>query len=406
MYRNSGSLGGYCTGTPGVTKNSEGKLEVFVRGGNGSLWTISQVEPNGGWSVWSDLRIGITGDPVPGIKKNGHTVVFYVNGIDIYYIEKSSAGNWSRPILFSRCNIGINQSGWVTPVLDYLDDGRLIVFFATGYYRIFQQIEDGRVWTAPVLLCEISSEGYLAPRFTVAKLDNNQFYLAIGVNEAMVGDETISDIFSGTISEVAQLAFAIQYTNDYPTGYISNLKLVKNREGRLEFFFGKENRIHHAGQYMGYSWGSNPHPQVMWRRESPLLGRNVVINNWCIGQNENGRIDILYAASSNASDNNLLVAMQSSGNIDVYGWSYYSSILEGVRGQPCVGKNEDGRLELFVVGSNSELLHAWQGEPNFWTDANRISSKYSLALPKEMFPIDRPRRPGTVKPNDPRPPKK
>ncbi len=50
-------------GTPSVgffgphvlSQNEDGRLEVFVKGKDGELWHIYQVEPNAPWSPWENL---------------------------------------------------------------------------------------------------------------------------------------------------------------------------------------------------------------------------------------------------------------------------------------------------------------------------------------------------------------
>ena len=57
------------TGDVAVSRNQDGRLEVFVRGEDNHLWHIWQLQPNGDWSDWEDMNtlraigIGFAGNP-------------------------------------------------------------------------------------------------------------------------------------------------------------------------------------------------------------------------------------------------------------------------------------------------------------------------------------------------------
>src|SRR5207245_1388493 len=53
------SLGGSLT----VGRNQDGRQEVFAVGGDGNVWQIWQTAPNGAWSNWAKLN-----HPPPGIR--------------------------------------------------------------------------------------------------------------------------------------------------------------------------------------------------------------------------------------------------------------------------------------------------------------------------------------------------
>jgi acylphosphatase len=45
-------------------------------------------------------------------------------------------------------------------------------------------------------------------------------------------------------------------------------------------------------------------------------------------------------------------------------WSGWNSLGGSLDGDPAVGTNKDGRVEVFVRGSDSALHHIWQTSPN------------------------------------------
>ncbi|MBI3184366.1 MAG: hypothetical protein HYZ28_19710 [Myxococcales bacterium] len=55
------SLGGFITSPPAVGRNSDGRLEAFARGGDGALWHLWQMEPSGGWGGWASLGGSLDG---------------------------------------------------------------------------------------------------------------------------------------------------------------------------------------------------------------------------------------------------------------------------------------------------------------------------------------------------------
>src|ERR1700733_10766125 len=91
------SLGGGITTNPCVSRNADGRLEVFARGTDNALWHIWQNSAGGGWSGWASLGGGITSDPAVGINHDGRLEAF-ARGTDnaLWHIWQNSAGGgWS-----------------------------------------------------------------------------------------------------------------------------------------------------------------------------------------------------------------------------------------------------------------------------------------------------------------------
>src|SRR5215831_2523580 len=74
-------LGGWFTGEPAVAKNTYGRLEAFVRGGDNSVWHSYQNTPGGTWSGWTSLSGQIISNPAVGVNSDG-TVEVFVLGTD------------------------------------------------------------------------------------------------------------------------------------------------------------------------------------------------------------------------------------------------------------------------------------------------------------------------------------
>jgi hypothetical protein len=81
-----------------------------------------------------------------------------------------------------------------------------------------------------------------------------------------------------------------------------------------------------------------------------------------VGTNADGRLELVAIAG----DGSLQHAWQTAPNS---GWSSWASLGSAGGGflsdaAPGISTNADGRLEIFVVASDSELYHAWQTAPN------------------------------------------
>ncbi|WP_218117423.1 hypothetical protein [Photorhabdus luminescens] len=80
------------TNKPAVSRNLDGRLEVFVRGADNALWHIWQTTPNSGWSDWQSLGNTITSNPAVYANADGRLEVF-VRGAD-YQCKCKSLSFW------------------------------------------------------------------------------------------------------------------------------------------------------------------------------------------------------------------------------------------------------------------------------------------------------------------------
>jgi hypothetical protein len=119
---------------PAIAQNADGRLEVFDRGPNGSVFHSWQQSPGGAWSNWTQLDSGILlNNLAVGVNTDGRLEVFGM-GLD--------EGLWHD---WQEC-AGCGWSGWFSleggllspPVVGRNADGRLEVF-AAG--------RDTAVWT-------------------------------------------------------------------------------------------------------------------------------------------------------------------------------------------------------------------------------------------------------------------
>ncbi|TXH69122.1 MAG: alpha/beta hydrolase [Lysobacteraceae bacterium] len=118
--------GGTLSSDIAVAMCIDGRLEIFARGADGSLWHAYQLAPNGAWSGWASMAVAMIEGSMPAVALNawGGLQVF-VRGPDnqIRYRRQTIDGGWgwTEP----RALLGIADSD---PVVAANADGTLCVF--------------------------------------------------------------------------------------------------------------------------------------------------------------------------------------------------------------------------------------------------------------------------------------
>lgn len=93
-FRDHGSI--YTQTYTSLVPNSDGRLEDFVLGADHNIWHVSQTTPSGYWTPWTPLFSGYTfsGQPVVGINADGRLEVFVrANDGTIYTAWETVAGS-------------------------------------------------------------------------------------------------------------------------------------------------------------------------------------------------------------------------------------------------------------------------------------------------------------------------
>ena len=139
-------------------------------------------------------------------------------------------------------------------------------------------------------------------------------------------------------------------------GIIGGVTVVSNVDGRLEVFgVGSDHQLHHMWQTSpngGWSsWGSLGWP---WPNTTIQIGDPRVVRN------ADGRLEVFLLGN----DQKIWHAWQTAPN---GGWGAWASLgsppVEIANGAPYVGSNADGRVEVFVTGSDGGIYHTWQTAP-------------------------------------------
>jgi acylphosphatase len=163
----------------------------------------------------------------------------------------------------------------------------------------------------------------------------------------------------------------------------SNPAVANNADGRLEVFLvGLDKQLHHR-------WQTAKNDSSKWSEGSPSL-----LNEWpddsAVAKNADGRLEVYIVGS----DEHLYHRWQTAPNSSV--WSVWTegnfttnwNSLGGqfsLRGRPAVAKNADGRLEVFMVWLDRRLYTTSQNVAN---DSTRNAWTSWNVLGGEQWPDD------------------
>jgi hypothetical protein len=144
-----------------------------------------------------------------------------------------------------------------------------------------------------------------------------------------------------------------------PSSAVSILSHVvgRNSDGRQELFALAEDGA------LWQKWQLTPNNGWSEWKSMGTPGSGITLSNqFTVGRNQDGRQEVFVLGS----DGNLWQIWQTAPN---GGWSDWGKLGQppvGIRHSDriTVGENEDGRQELFAVGGDDALWHIWQVAPN------------------------------------------
>lgn len=295
-----------------------GRLEVFARGRDASLYHLWQTAPGAGWSTWAGLS-GWIDSPVIGQNADGRLEVFVVGSDHALYHtwQTAAGGGWSG---------WAGLGGWIDQVsVGQNADGRLEVF-ARGrdlaLYHIWQ-LTAGGGWSGWAGL-----SGWIDNPVVARNADGRLEVFVIGSDHALYHNWQVSA--GGGWSGWRGLG-----------GWIDRLAVGQNRDGRLEVFArGRDSGLYHLWQVSpGGGW-------------SAWAGLGGWIDSPAVARNADGRLEVFVVGSDHA----LFHIWQLTAGGGWSGWGGLGGWVE----RPTVSRNADGRLEVHVVGSDHALYHLWQ----------------------------------------------
>ncbi|MDD5035846.1 MAG: hypothetical protein PHE55_13930 [Methylococcaceae bacterium] len=316
----SGPVSGPTSGAipPVVASNTDGRLEVFARDNDGSLWHKWQMVPSGDWSAWASLG-GQVSEFAVAQNDDGRLEVFAIGyRRAVYHIWQTAPGGaWST---------WENQGGNALKLAAAKNhDGRLEVFaiFADKSLQHNWQVGPGG---------SFSGWATLGGSFTdLSVAENQDGRLEVFVITARNVPLHISQSAPGGSWNAW----------DSLGGQVLKLAVARNQDGRLEVFgVGTDHQLYHdwqtspGGSYSGwYSLGD-------W------------IDQLAVARAPSGSLVVF----GRGSDRTMRSIWQTSPDA---GWSHWVS-LGGKLDQLAIGVNIDGRMEVFTLGQGTSIRRTLQ----------------------------------------------
>jgi hypothetical protein len=151
--------------------------------------------------------------------------------------------------------------------------------------------------------------------------------------------------------------------------------VAQNKDGRLEVF-----AVDLVDNYLWHQWQKKAGDSQSWSGWTRLGSTITIKGDPIIAKNTDGRLEIFAV---NAANNQLYHKWQTiAGNSN--SWSIWHNIGSAItiRGEPVIASNSDGRLEVFVVNAaNNQVYHKWQtfaGSSNSWSAWKNLGSAITI----------------------------
>lgn len=353
-------------GRPFVQRNQDGRLEVFAFG-QGGIFNISQVAPNGGWREgWLDK-----GSPSSSVRITAHVVGRNADGRqEIFAIGDDNAlwqkwqvtpnGGWSEWKAGGRPARDTSLTGQFT--VGKNRDGRQEVF-AIGSdgnaWQMWQTAPNGG-WSDWAKLGQPPLGLRRSDRITLGRNeDSRQELFAMGSDDALwhVWQTGPNGGWSGwaSLGKPRDLFDGSEPPKDRD---LSEPIVQRNADGHLEVFAPGNGAFCNRWQEV---WREGP-DRVTWRHqgwnEKPKPRPDVGLTWLEAALNFQEKLETLAFGD----DGTLWHAWQ----VDVAPfWSKWESLGSppaGIREEDrlTIGTNQDGRLEVFVAGQDGAIWHIWQ----------------------------------------------
>ncbi len=355
--------------------NNDGNLEMFGTGTNGDVWHEYQKDgaiPGGSasnptnWSTWQDLgAFGTGATTISGeltVAKNlDGTLEIFASGSDgnIYddYQMSPGAGPWSG---------WINMGG---PSLSDLQaannsDGSLSLFGldSNGNLWCNSEFAPGVDWTGWTNIGGPNS-GPLEPGYRVAQnLD--------GIME-IFGTDTNSFVWHNYQTTGDGSWTGWQSLGNTPVN--PQIQVARNIDGRLELFgIGTNGYLWHDWQEIPgtNSWSGWDGNDFTNATGGVYEGVNP---GFVVAENSDGLLEVFTVAN----DGNVWHDYEKTFGPTNYSWSYWYNLggsgTANLNPQLAVANTDDGRLQVFGVGQDTNVWSSWQSAPgggtwNAWTN--------------------------------------
>lgn len=342
-------------GAPEVAASGDGRLELFVFDVDGVLrhaWQ-TQWSDSDEWGGWCDL--GQSGDEAT-VAPNGDGRLVLAVATDQQagqqLVQSASqlvwSNGWSGWAALPPVPPAPPESGFFAPGVAANADGRLELFVANG-----------ALWRSPQTAWSDGWSGWLAHG-----APSGAFILG-PVTAGRSGDGRI-EVFvidqDGQLWNIRQSSANGSYTgwNAFGSPGVAledRPGLARSADGRLELFIrGTDGQLYHqwetsVGTFDWSGW------DTFGASSTPAGG---LIDHPVVSPGAGGRLELFLTGS----DGNIYHAWQTQASNGWSAWVSEGSAGGGFNnfgaGAPGLGRNGDGRLELFAVASDGNLYHKWQ----------------------------------------------
>jgi hypothetical protein len=352
-------------GRPFAQRNQDGRLEVFALG-LGGIFNISQVFPNGGWrDSWRSKD-----RPSANVRIRSHVVSRNADGRQEIFAVGDDDGLWQK------WQVAPNN-GWSewktlgTPARDAsLTDQFTVGRNQDGRQEVFAVGRDGNVWqiwqTAPNggwsnwgTLGNPPKEIRRSDRITVgSNRDGRQELFVMGGDEALWHIRQVAPNAGWSAWESLGKPKDVGFSEPPRDRDLSEPIVRQNADGHLEVFApgngafcNRWQEAPNSSVWRHQGWNEKPRPQpgveLTWLEAALNVG----------GQLE-GRLEVFALGDDGA----LWHAWQIDQAPNWSRWHSLASPPARIRAADrlTIGTNQDGRLEVFLVGQDGAVWHIWQ----------------------------------------------
>lgn len=342
-------------GAPEVAASGDGRLELFVFDGEGSLWHIYQTLWSGSdsWSDW--CAAGESGDWPATVAANGDGTLTVIVVTGEQQLASSSQTSWSNGWSdWSALPAVPPELGFYPPGVAANADGRLELFVANGALWSTVQTSWSNGWND---WQQTAGPGALVTGPVAAGRSGD------GRIEVFVLDT------EGRLWNVHQTSPGSGFTgwNAFGNAGVAlddRPGLARSADGRLELFVrGTDNRLYHQWETAVGTGVWSGWVQMDLYASTPAGG---FVDHPVVAASADGRLELfLTGADGNVYHTWQIVA---SGDWSAP-WTSEGSAGGGFGpAAPGLGRNGDGRLQLFAVGRDGNLYYKYQTvASNGWT---------------------------------------
>ena len=305
------------------------------------------------WSPYSSLSgdIAPDADLAIAMNKDGRLQVFVVGTNNQLYYKTQSSPNintWSP----AWTSLGGGIKADTSPAVARNSDGRLQVFVVGTnnqlYYKT-QSSPNSASWSSSWTSLNGVMRANTDP-IGIANDDGRLQVFVVGTNNQLYYKTQSSPNINTWSPAWTSLGGGIKAD--------TSPAVARNSDGRLQVFVvGTNNQLQYRAQTADDS--------STWSPAWTSLGGGLRANTDPIGiANNDGTLQVFVVGTNNQ----LYYKTQSSPNINT--WSpAWTSLGGGIKADtsPAVARNSDGRLQVFVVGTNNQLYYKTQSSPNINT---------------------------------------